>query len=109
MLSGYFRQRENLQTVFVLIDSRLSPQKIDLEFLKDLGTWNVPFNLIFTKSDKNTQSETAKNVRMFLNKMKEDWEYIPAHFISSTVKRTGRREILEYIDTLNHAFAAGGH
>lgn len=101
MLAGYFQERPNLQTVFVLIDSRLSPQKNDLEFLIQLSVWGVPFNLIFTKSDKNTQSETAKNVRSFIDKMKEDWEYIPAHFVTSTVKRTGRRQILQYIDELN--------
>jgi GTP-binding protein len=105
MLAGYFQERPNLQTVFVLIDSRLSPQKIDLEFLVQLGGWGVPFNLIFTKSDKSTQSVTAKNVRSFIDRMKADWEYIPAHFITSTVKRTGRREILQFIAELNAAAA----
>lgn len=105
MLAGYFQERPNLQTVFVLIDSRLNPQKNDLEFLAQLGVWGVPFNLIFTKADKNTQSETAKNVRSFIDKMKVDWEYIPAHFITSTVKKTGRRQILQYIEELNAAEA----
>lgn len=101
MIAGYFQERENLITVFVLIDSRLSPQKIDIEFLQQLGEWGIPFNIVFTKSDKNTQSDTAKNVKSFVNKMKEDWEYIPKSFITSTVKRTGRRELLEYVDELN--------
>jgi GTP-binding protein len=104
MMAAYFQERPNLQTVFVLIDSRLSPQKIDLEFLRSLGEWGVPFNLVFTKSDKNSQSDTAKNVKNFVGKMKEEWEYIPKKFITSTVKKTGRREILEYIDELNEAF-----
>jgi GTP-binding protein len=101
MIAEYFQTRENLITVFVLIDSRLSPQKIDIEFLQQLGLWGVPFNVVFTKSDKNTQAETAKNVKNFVNKMKEDWEYIPRSFITSTVKRSGRRELLQYIHELN--------
>src|SRR5690606_33747739 len=69
MLGDYFQQRENLITVFVLIDSRIPPQKIDLDFLAQLGEWGIPFNMIFTKADKNSQSETAKNVKMFIHKM----------------------------------------
>lgn len=104
MLAGYFRSRPNLQTVFVLIDSRLSPQENDLEFLVRLSEWGVPFNLIFTKADKNNQATTAKHVRVFIDRMKEDWEFIPGHFITSTVKRTGRKAILEYIGELNAAY-----
>lgn len=104
MIAGYFQERENLQTVFVLIDSRLTPQKIDIEFIAQLGEWGVPFNIVFTKADKNTQAETAKNVKAFINKLKEDWEYIPRSFITSTVKRTGRRELLEYVGELNEGF-----
>jgi GTP-binding protein len=107
MLADYFQQRMNLQTVFVLIDSRISPQKIDLEFLAQLGGWGIPFNIIFTKADKNTQAETAKNVKNFIHKMKEEWEYIPQTFISSAVKFTGRKELLRYIDELNQGFDPG--
>ena len=104
MMEEYFRQRENLQTVFVLIDSRISPQKIDIDFLRDLGKWGIPFNMIFTKADKNTQSETAKNVKNFVNKMKDDWEYIPRYFVTSSVKFLGRKDLLSYIDELNQNF-----
>lgn len=107
MIAGYFQQRPNLQTVFVLIDSRISPQKIDLEFLTQLGEWGVPFNIVFTKADKNTQSETAKNVKAFVARMKEDWEYIPRTFITSSVKFTGRKDMLNYIQELNEGFDAG--
>lgn len=100
MLLGYFEQRQNLFTVFLLIDSRLTPQKNDLEFMNMLGELGVPFNLVFTKADKNTQSETAKNVKNFINKMKESWEFIPAYFVSSTVKKSGRKQILDYIGEL---------
>ncbi len=97
-------KRTNLQTVFVLIDSRHSPQKIDLEFLQDLGSWGVPFNIVFTKADKNTQAETAKNVKAFVNKMKEEWEFIPKSFVTSTVKHAGKKDLLAYIGELNQDF-----
>jgi GTP-binding protein len=104
MIAGYFQNRPNLQTVFVLIDSRISPQKIDLEFLAQLGEWGVPFNVVFTKADKNTQSETARNAKAFINRMKEEWEYIPRSFITSSVKFTGRKDMLNYIGELNEEF-----
>ncbi|KAA5533166.1 YihA family ribosome biogenesis GTP-binding protein [Taibaiella lutea] len=104
MLEAYFRTRENLQTVFVLIDSRISPQQIDLDFLVSLGEWGIPFNMIFTKADKNTQSETAKNVKNFVSRMKEQWEYIPRYFVTSAVKALGRKDLLSYIDEVNLNF-----
>lgn len=104
MLADYFQKRINLQTVFVLIDSRITPQKIDLEFLAQLGEWGVPFNIVFTKADKNTQAETAKNVKSFIHRMKEEWEYIPRTFVTSAEKFTGRKELLRYIDELNQGF-----
>lgn len=104
MLAGYFKERRNLQTVFVLIDSRISPQKLDLEFINQLGEWGMPFNIVFTKSDKSKQSETAKNVREFLLALSESWEELPMHFVTSAVKRSGRDKILGYIDELNDRF-----
>ena len=104
MMAEYFQKRENLQTVFVLIDSRISPQKIDIDFLAQLGKWGIPFNMIFTKADKNTQSETARNVKNFVTKMKEDWEYIPRYFVTSSVKFLGRKDLLSYIEELNEGF-----
>lgn len=107
MIAGYMQQRENLLTVFVLIDSRLKPQEIDLDFLRQLGEWGVPFNIVFTKADKNTQSETARNARNFINKMKEEWEYIPRSFITSAVKFHGRKDMLGYIQELNDEYYNG--
>lgn len=104
MIANYLQKRENLVTVFVLIDSRHSPQKLDLEFLRKLGDWGIPFNMVFTKADKITQRETAKNVRAFIEEMKKEWEFIPRSFVTSTVKMTGRKEILGYIDELNNEF-----
>jgi len=107
MIASYMQERENLITVFVLIDSRLKPQEIDLDFLRQLGEWGVPFNVVFTKADKNTQSETARNARNFINKLKEEWEYIPRSFITSAVKFHGRKDMLSYIEELNNEYFNG--
>lgn len=104
MIEDYLISRPNLGTVFVLIDSRHKPQKIDLEFLGKLGEWGVPFNIVFTKADKSTQKEAAKNVRTFIETMKKDWEFIPRHFLTSAAKFHGRNELLSYIDELNVMF-----
>src|SRR5690606_23405791 len=101
MISDYLQQRKSLQTVFVLIDSRLSPQKIDLDFINQLGEWGVPFNIAFTKSDKNKQSETAKNVKDFLKALSQTWEALPQHFVTSSVKKNGRNQILAFIEEIN--------
>lgn len=98
MIEEYLRKRENLRNVFVLIDSRHSPQKIDLEFVNQLGEWGIPFALVFTKADKTTQRETAQNVKRFLQAMLETWEELPPHFVTSTVKKMGKKEILDFID-----------
>ncbi len=104
MIEDYIRQRENLGSLFVLLDSRLEPQKIDLDFINQLGEWEVPFALVFTKADKITQRETAAHVKQFLDKMRETWEYLPPHFVTSAVKRLGARQILSYIQNLNEAY-----
>lgn len=104
MTENYLRRRENLMTVFVLIDSRHKPQESDLGFLRKLGEWQVPFNIIFTKADKSNQREVAANTRLFIDTMKGEWEFIPAHFTTSAVKFTGRKKLLEYIDSLNESF-----
>jgi GTP-binding protein len=101
MIEGYIRNRENLVTLFVLIDSRHSPQQKDIEFINQLGEWKIPFALIFTKADKVTQRETAAHVKEFLEKMREEWEYLPPHFVTSAVKHLGARQLREYIGKLN--------
>ncbi len=75
MIENYLRKRANLTMVFVLIDARHNPQKIDLEFLLQLRNWQVPFCLVFTKSDKENQSTVSKNVKAFLEAMKKDWQF----------------------------------
>lgn len=108
MIENYLTQRRNLVTVFVLIDSRHKPQQIDLDFLAQLGEWQVPFNIAFTKADKSTQREAAKNVRSFIDAMREEWEFIPRSFLTSAVKSLGRKEMLAYIDELNTMFHEQG-
>jgi GTP-binding protein len=104
MISNYLQQRPNLVTVFVLIDSRHEPQKIDIEFLRKLGEWGVPFNVIFTKADKSTQRDAARNAKLFIEAMKREWEFIPRSFITSAVKYLGRKDILAFIGELNVDF-----
>lgn len=104
MIRQYLTERENLMTVFVLIDSRHEPQKADLAFLRNLGEWQVPFNIIFTKADKSTQRDAAKNARNFIEAMRKEWEFIPRSFMTSAVKFTGRKEILGFIEELNNEF-----
>ncbi|HMH22624.1 MAG TPA: ribosome biogenesis GTP-binding protein YihA/YsxC [Puia sp.] len=104
MIEDYLRKRENLVTVFILIDSRHSPQKLDLEFVNQLGKWEVPFCLVFTKSDKENQRTVAKNVKDFLDKMRETWQFLPQHFVTSAVKRLGRDKILHLIEEMNAEF-----
>lgn len=106
MIEDYLRKRENLVNVFVLIDSRHAPQKLDLDFVNQLGEWKVPFSLVFTKADKSSQLEVSRNVKAFMNKMKETWEFLPANYVTSTEKKLGRDKILAFIDEMNMQFRA---
>jgi GTP-binding protein len=101
MIEEYIRKRENLVTLFALIDSRHEPQEIDLKFINQLGEWQIPFSIVFTKTDKSTQREASANVKRFMEVMKKRWEELPSHFVTSAVKRTGIKQILSYIKTLN--------
>lgn len=102
LIEYYVLEREQLTCLFVLIDSRHEPQKIDLEFIEWLGENGVPFAIIFTKADKQSVGKTRQNVNNYLNKLKEQWEELPPHFVSSSENGTGRQEILDYIDSINN-------
>ncbi|MDR3712726.1 MAG: ribosome biogenesis GTP-binding protein YihA/YsxC [Puia sp.] len=104
MIEDYLRKRENLVTVFLLIDSRHSPQKSDLEFADQLREWGVPFILVFTKSDKETQRVVSQNVKTFLEKMRASWQFLPQHFVTSVLKKLGRDKILGLIAEMNKEF-----
>ena len=102
MIENYLRKRENLITVFVLIDARHQPQKIDMQFINQLGKWQVPFVLTFTKADKEKPAVVKKNVDLFLEEMRNgEWEFLPQHFITSAEKKTGKDELLNFIDECN--------
>jgi GTP-binding protein len=108
MIENYLRKRENLTQVFVLIDARHSPQKIDLEFLEDLKKWEVPLSLVFTKSDKENQRTVSKNVKDFLEAMRKTWQFLPRHFVTSAVKKSGKAKILSFIGETNDELAETG-
>lgn len=101
MIENYFRKRANLQQVFVLIDSRHSPQKSDLDFIKKLGLWQIPLTLVFTKADKEKQAVVSKNVKLFLESLRQTQQFLPPHFVTSSVKKTGRIKILNWVDEMN--------
>jgi GTP-binding protein len=104
MIESYLRKRENLVDVFVLIDSRHAPQKLDLEFIKNLNLWQVPFTLIFTKADKEKQAVVSKNIKSFLESLSTTQKFLPQHFVSSSVKKLGKNKILDLIQEKNNDF-----
>lgn len=101
MIADYILQRENLVSVFVLIDARHNPQQIDLEFMEWLGTSSIPFSIVFTKMDKLKNSERTSNIRVYNEKMLESWEELPKQFATSSERFEGREELLDYITGLN--------
>lgn len=104
MIKDYIQKRENLVNLFTLVDSRHEPQKADLEFINQLGEWQIPFAIVFTKADKTTQRETAKNVDLFLKALLETWEEAPPHFVTSAVKHLGKKHILNFVAEQNEVF-----
>ena len=101
MISGYILQREQLVNVFLLVDIRLEPQKIDLEFIQWLGDSSVPFAIVFTKADKLSVSKATQQVEAYKKVLLETWEELPPIFVTSAEKRQGRDEVLDYIDQIN--------
>jgi GTP-binding protein len=101
MIDGYIRGRESLVNIFVLVDSRHTPQKIDIDLVNKLGEWQIPFTIVFTKTDKNKPAVTPRNIKAFMDKLNKTWTTLPAYFISSVVKKKGRKEILDFINDLN--------
>ena len=101
-IKNYFLQREQLICTFVLIDCRHEPQKIDLEFMEFLGENEIPFSIIFTKSDKIKLSELNRNIKNYSKKMTQTlWEEMPQYFITSATSSNGKEELLTYIDEIN--------
>ncbi len=100
LITDYVLKCEKLHFLFVLVDSRLEPQKIDLRFIELLGENGIPFGIIFTKADKLSQAQLNRNIKSYKLTLSEQWEELPPMFISSSEKGTGREEILTFIDSL---------
>jgi GTP-binding protein len=105
-IKDYFLLRQQLICTFVLIDSRLEPQKIDLEFMEFLGENSVPFYIIFTKADKLKLSELNRNIQVYIKTMTSTiWETMPSYFVTSATDATGKDEVLNFIEELNQKVA----
>jgi GTP-binding protein len=103
LISNYILDRENLYCLFVLIDIRHSPQKIDLEFISWLGENHIPFAIIFTKADKLGKVTTAKNVASYAQELSKIWEELPPMLISSSLDGTGKNEIIAFIENISQS------
>lgn len=101
IIEDYILMRQEMTNLFLLIDSRLEPQKIDLEFIEWLGENGIPFSIVFTKADKLNTGKVRENIKVFLDKLSEQWEELPPHFITSSTSRQGRKEILDYIEMID--------
>ena len=102
MIEDYVLERRELVCLFVLLDARLEPQKIDLEFIEWLGEESVPFALVFTKADKLSKGKLSANISAYKDRLLEAWEELPPLFITSSEERTGREELLNYIEGINN-------
>ena len=105
MIENYLRKRENLNQVFVLIDSRHSPQKIDLAFVEQLYKWEIPYTLIFTKSDKEKATVVSKNVKIFFETLQKNFQFLPQGIVTSAEKKIGIDEVLACIEQYNNLWA----
>ncbi len=106
MIEGYLQRRTTLQCTFLLIDSNIEPQQIDIEFINWLGESRVPFVIVYTKTDKSKPEEVEANIKAFQDALLETWNELPKQFTTSANKRKGRDEIVAYIEDINQKFAA---
>ncbi|HEY2727869.1 MAG TPA: ribosome biogenesis GTP-binding protein YihA/YsxC [Parafilimonas sp.] len=104
MIEDYLRKRKTLLNIFILIDVRHEPQQIDFDFINDIGEWQLPFTIVFTKADKEKPGAVERNVKLFFEKMKESWQFLPRYFVTSVVTKQGKEEVLDFIDDCNKAF-----
>ena len=107
MISSYILKREQMINLFLLIDCRHEPQKIDLEFMEWLGENGVPFSIVFTKADKLGGGKLKQNISHYLKELKKQWEELPPSFSTSSENKTGRQEILDYIEQINKEVSTG--
>lgn len=107
MIRGYILERDQLVNVFVLVDVRLEPQSIDLDFMNWLGVSGIPFSIVFTKADKLSNAKVHASVEAYKQKMLETWEDMPPYFVTSSEKGEGREELLDYIGQINRSMTNG--
>ncbi|MBR5395441.1 MAG: YihA family ribosome biogenesis GTP-binding protein [Bacteroidaceae bacterium] len=100
MIKGYILRREQMMNLFLLIDARHEPQRIDLEFIEWLGENGIPFSIVFTKADKLSRGKLSGNITHYLSELSKQWEELPPHFITSSETRQGQQELLNYIDEI---------
>ena len=100
MITGYILRREQMMNLFLLIDARHEPQRIDLEFIEWLGENGIPFSIVFTKADKLSKGKLAGNIKHYLSELSKQWEELPPHFITSSETKQGKEEVLSYIETI---------
>ena len=103
MITGYILRREQMTCLFLLIDVRHEPQRIDLEFVTWLGENGIPFAIVFTKADKQSNAKTTASVKRFMQTLEEEWEELPPHFVTSAQSGLGRDELLDYIASINRS------
>ena len=101
IITDYLKNGQRMTLLFVLIDIRLQPQAIDVAFIEQLGRWEIPFALVFTKADKLGHIASEHQVDAYKNRLLEQWEELPPLFVTSSEKGTGRKEIIDYIETVN--------
>ena len=104
MINKYLLNRSNLICLFVLLDIRHKAQNIDLDFMQKMGKEGIPFAMVFTKSDKISQTQIIKNIKQYKQEMLKNWEFLPDIFITSSEKRIGMNEILTFIEKYNQSF-----
>lgn len=102
IIESYILDRHELTNLFVLLDCRHEPQKIDLEFIEWLGEQSIPFSIIFTKTDKISKSKLQENITVYTDKLEETWDELPPIFLTSSEHKLGRDEILDYIENINN-------
>ncbi|MEP5612604.1 MAG: ribosome biogenesis GTP-binding protein YihA/YsxC [Cyclobacteriaceae bacterium] len=105
MINTYLETRKNLVNVFVLVDLRHDPQKIDLEFIQWMGGESIPFSLVFTKADKLGKTQIQSNFAAYKKTLQKTWEELPKTFVTSSEDKVGKEEILEFIDSLNKSIS----
>ena len=101
MITGYILRREQMVNLFLLIDVRHEPQRIDMEFIEWLGENGIPFSIVFTKADKLAKGKLAGNVRHYLSELSKQWEELPPYFITSSETKQGKEELLDYIEQIS--------